>query len=194
MKNNNGIRLGLAYLFIALVDVIQRWSGWNAWYDFRNYPYGKTFCSENCLAMYLRKYAERHAGWFPMGEDSPEASLSVLYRDEPFAFPHLAGMTVPVKTVREILERGELLGPTTCGWHYVEGLRNDDDDQLGLFWDKAELGYGGHRLLEGGHLVCRVNGLIDHVRGKDWPTFLLEQEELHKKLKRPPNIKSEVIE
>ncbi len=29
------------------------------------------------------EYAERHDGWFPKGEASPEASLSLLHRENP---------------------------------------------------------------------------------------------------------------
>ncbi len=158
------------------------------------YPHGWSHCCDKSLNSTLRSYAEAHDGWFPKGEESPEASLSLLYRLEPNILEALRGKTIPSETVQTILEGGGLLGPSTCGWHYVEGLRMDDDRELALFWDKAGLGHNGEYLREGGHRVGRVAGNVDYVRGKDWPGFLAIQAELHKKLKREPKAKAEVVE
>ena len=140
----------------------------------------------------LKFYADAHDGWFPKGEASPEASLSLLYSFDRNVLYALPGKTVPESTVRAILESGKLLDPTTCGWHYVEGLRTDDDSRLGLFWDKAGLGHNGEELPEGGHYVCRLDMSVNYVRGRDWPAFLAEQAELHNQLKRQPEMKNEV--
>lgn len=164
------------------------------WSHRPRYPYGPSHCCDKGLMSTLRSYADTHDGWFPKGESTPEASLSLLYRFDRNVLYALPGKTVPESTVRTILESGRLLDPTTCGWHYVEGLRTDDDGQLGLFWDKAGLGHNGEYLREGGHLVGRVAGHVDYVRGNDWPAFLAEQAELHKKLKREPKAKAEVVE
>ncbi len=170
-----------------------------SWKLRQNYPFGFTHCCDKILSLTLLNYAEANGGWFPKGESCPEASLSLLYRANPSNLCYLPGKSVPEDTVKAILENGGLLGPTTCGWHYVEGLRNDDDSRLGLFWDKEGLNHNGGRLPEGGHYVCRVNGIVDYVRGKDWPAFLVEQAKLHKQLKREPEkhepeTKSEVVE
>lgn len=156
------------------------------WHHKYKYPYGWTHCCDKGVYLALVSYAAAHDGWYPRGESSPEASLSLLYRTNPNMLPDLPGKTVPAKIVREILEGGGLLGPETCGWHYVEGLRNDDDGRLGLFWDKVGLDHNGGRLPGGGHIVWRVDGDHDHIPAKDWPAFLAEQAELHKKLKREP--------
>ena len=68
-------------------------------------------------------YADLHDGHFPAGGGCPEASLSLLYRGE-FGMGGwiLCGKTKSPEVAQEILERGELLGPDTCDWHYVEGL------------------------------------------------------------------------
>ena len=158
------------------------------------YPFGPSHCCDKALSFALRAYAETHDGWFPKGESSPEASLCLLYRADPNILYTLPGKSIPEATVRAILEGGGLLGPTTCGWHYVEGLRDDDDSRLGLFWDKEGLGHNGETLRDGGHTIFRVNGSHDYVRGKEWPAFLNEQAELHKQLKREPETKSEVVE
>ena len=87
------------------------------------YPYGWSHCCDKGIAIALLGYAIEHDGWYPRGDESPEASLSLLYRQEPGILNDLRGKTVPESAVRARLERGELLTPETCGWHYVEGLR-----------------------------------------------------------------------
>jgi hypothetical protein len=155
-----------------------------AYYYYR-YPYGWSHCCDKNLAFALVQYADEHNGWFPKGEATPEASLSLLYRQEPTLANSLRGKTVSESVVRGRLEAGELLTPQTCGWHYVEGLRTDDDPGLALFWDKVGLGHFGERLSGGGHYVCFVSGNINHIPGDRWDEFLAEQEQLRKALKRP---------
>jgi hypothetical protein len=96
----------------------------------------------------------------------------------------LRGKTIPERSVRVRLEAGELLTPETCGWHYVEGLRNDDDRRLALFWDKAGLGHNGERLTDRGHYVCFIGGHIEYVPGDRWEAFLTDQERLRVGVKR----------
>ena len=68
------------------------------------------------------------------------------------------------------------MSPDTCGWHYVEGLRKDDDPRLALFWDKVGLGHNGERLNGGGHIVTFVDGFPKHIPESEWTGFLDEQE------------------
>ena len=96
----------------------------------------------------------------------------------------LRSKTVALEVVQATLDRGERLGPDTCGWHYVEGLRKDDDHRLALFWDKLGLGHNGERL-PGGHWVCFVRLGIEYVPQSQWEAFLVEQELLRSELKRP---------
>jgi hypothetical protein len=86
--------------------------------------------------------------------------------------------------VRARLEGGQLLTPDTCGWHYIEGQRKDDDPRVALFWDKAGLGHNGERLSGGGHYVCFVAGSIEYISGDKWEEFLAEQERLRAAVKR----------
>jgi hypothetical protein len=150
------------------------------------YPHGWSHCCDKQLEMALMTFADRHDGWFPRGEASPEASLSLLYREDPeLVTPNLLrGKTVPDSAVRARLEAGQLLTPETCGWHYVEGLRKGDDPQLALFWDKAGLGHNGERLSGGGHFVCLVSGSTEYVPGDRWEEFLVEQERLRAAVNR----------
>ena len=154
-----------------------------AWWQ-HHYPYGMSHCCDLCLSGALGDYAIIHGGAFPAGEATPAASLSLLYREKidgrPLAGANLLrGKTVPESVVKEILERGELLTPDTCGWHYVEGLRADDDPRLALFWDKAGLDHNGGRMAEGGHIVLFVP-LMDrkHIPEAEWEEFLAEQSKL----------------
>ena len=149
------------------------------------YPYGWSHCCDKGIANELLNYAIEHDGWYPRGETTAEASLSLLYRQQPGIVNDLRGKSVPESVVRAKLERGELLTPDTCGWHYVEGLREDDNPRLALFWDKAGLGHNGERLAGGGHIVHFVCGVTtEHITGDRWNEFLTEQEKLRAALKR----------
>jgi hypothetical protein len=160
------------------------------YYHYR-YPYGWSHCCDKVLAFALLQYADEHDGWFPKGEATPEASLSLLFRQEPGLAHNLRGKTVPESIVVTRLQGGELLTPETCGWHYVEGLRKDDDPRLALFWDKVGLGHNGDRLSGGGHFVCFVSGpgSIEHIPGDRWDEFLVEQEQLRAALNRPKRMR-----
>jgi hypothetical protein len=108
------------------------------------YPYGWSHSRDKQLSLALYGHAEEHGGAFPAGEATPEASLSLLYPTHTNDYV-LQGKTVPLETVKSILERGQRLDPNSCGWHYVEGLRLNDDPRLELFWNKAGLGHNGER-------------------------------------------------
>ena len=154
-----------------------------AFYRYR-YPYGWSHCCDKQLASTLSLYAGQNDGWFPRGEATPEASLSLLYKWSPDLVYLLPGKTVPLDAVRERLEGGSLITPETCGWHYVEGLRVDDDPRLALFWDKIGLGHNGERLPDGGHHVTFITGSHEYVTEDEWESFLAEQARLHAEVKR----------
>jgi hypothetical protein len=147
------------------------------------FPYGYNFSPRPDQELWsaLLEYALDHGGNFPAGEATPEASLSLLYPKYADA-NLLRGQSVPLAVVQAILDQGERLGPDTCGWHYVEGLRWDDDPRLALFWDKAGLDYSGRRRPYGGHWVVFVTGVPESINGARWETFLEEQKELLAKL------------
>ncbi len=165
--------------------VVAVFAGLGVAYHHHQYPYGQSHCCDKMIAISLSMYADNHDGWFPRGEATPEASLSLLYRQDPGLTCALPGKTVPEPVVKARLESGQLLTPETCGWHYVEGLRSDDDSRLGLFWDKAGLGHNGQRLSGGGHVVHFVSGINEYISGERWDQFVAEQEQLHQQLSRP---------
>ena len=133
MRTRTKVLLIVATLVFAGGYGLYRWHRYT-------FPYGWSHCCDLSLSSCLREYAETHGGHFPAGEATPEASLSLLYRAGLGDPGMLRGKTVPESVVREILERGVLLGPETCGWHYVEGLTLADDPRL-----RAVLGQGRPR-------------------------------------------------
>ena len=153
------------------------------YYQYR-YPYGWSHCCDKLLQQKLFNYADLHDEWFPQGEITPEASLSLLYRQDPTLLETLRGKSISRAVVEEQLDRDKLLSPDTCGWYYIEGLRKDDDPRIALFWDKTGLGHNGERLTDGGHWVCFVSGTIDYVPGAVWESFLAEQARLRSRLIR----------
>ncbi|HZU36861.1 MAG TPA: hypothetical protein VFA18_13160 [Gemmataceae bacterium] len=141
------------------------------------FPYGWSHCCDKQLMFALHQYAEDHNGAYPAGESSPEASLSLLYPKYADAYL-LRGKTVPWEKAQSLLEAGQKLGPDSCSWHYVEGLRLDDDGRLALFWDKLGLGHNGQRNPDGGAWVYFINFDSHYVSGSEWPAFLADQERL----------------
>lgn len=143
------------------------------------YPYGWSHCCSLALAGGLENYAEEHGGKYPAGQASPEASLSLLLKDEYGVDANiLRGKTVPLETVERALKKDGVLGPESCGWHYVEGLTEADDPNLAIVWDKVGLGHNGERHKGGVHEVIQVGGSRTFVRGADWEEFLDKQQQL----------------
>jgi hypothetical protein len=139
------------------------------------FPYGAYHRCDKQLWSALREYAEAHGGKFPTGEATPEASLSLLGRQYAYLLPRRG---VPTEVVEQMLDRGQLLNPETCGWNYVEGLRLDSDPKLALFWDKEGLSEVGMRLPEGGHFVSLVGWPYNYIPASEWDGFLQEQRRL----------------
>ena len=72
-----------------------------AYYRHR-YPHGWSHCCDKQLMMALLEYADRHDGWFPKGEATPQASLSLLHRENPELVTAnlLRGKTIAVRAPR----------------------------------------------------------------------------------------------
>lgn len=147
----------------------------HSWYR-SVYPFGRSHCCDKQLANVLFNYADTHDGSFPSGGETPEASLSQIhFIDEYGCASLLCGKTGSESLAQQILDQGPLLGPDTCGWNYVEGLRTDDDPRLALFWDKEGLGHNGERLAGGGHIVMFVSGFSEYIPAAKWKDFLMTQ-------------------
>lgn len=171
-------RKALRRSVIALATIAALIGAGYGWHRYA-YPYGWSHCCLKGLGLSLQIYAEQHDGHFPAGGGCPEASLSLLYREHIDADATiLCGKTKSAQAAREILERGELLGPDTCDWHYVEGLTLSDDPRLALVWDKVGLDHNGGRLPGGGHSVWRIRCGEEVIPESEWPKFVEEQERL----------------
>jgi hypothetical protein len=175
-------RTKLGLVGLAIVTLLAIAGGAYSYYRY-SFPYGWSHCCDKFLGLTLYSYAEKHEGWYPRGEATPEASLSLLSREYPDMANVLRGKTVPEAAVLERLQSGHLLTPETCGWHYVEGLKIGDDPRLALFWDKVGLGHNGGRLPDGGHHVWFLGG-SEYISAEKWESFLEEQEQLRAKLGR----------
>lgn len=151
-----------------------------AWVLQWRYPYGRSHCCIKSMFLALEIYAHEHGGLYPAGQSSPEASLSLLYREGLIDADLLCGTSVPESVARRVLESGGLLGPDTCGWHYVEGLTQKDDVRAAILWDKQELGHYGKRHRRSGREVLTVGGDVSYVLRRDWSAFESEQEMIRK--------------
>jgi hypothetical protein len=143
-------------------------------YPGSDYPYGRSHCCDKQLWFALKNYAHDHSGVFPSGGSTPEASLSLLYPQYADA-NLLRGRTVTLDRVQKNLDSSGQLDPQSCGWYYVEGLQNDDDQDLALFWDKIGLGHNGERLSVAGHTVFFIGGYSQFITEENWDKFQVDQ-------------------
>jgi hypothetical protein len=156
-----GILLGLGYIYYK-----------------HTYPFGQSHCCIKNMYFALERYADENGGRYPAGQSSAEASLSLLYKSNFMDAHTLRGMTVSEETTRKILEGGGLLGPDTCGWHYVPGLTKADDPEIAILWCKHALGHFGERTKNGGREVVFVGSGTEWISGDKWPAFLEKQKQL----------------
>ncbi len=140
------------------------------------YPYGWSHSCAKELASQLWFYAEENNGCFPSGRTTPEASLGLLYDGtDDFMIGLLRGKTVPENVTRAALKTGKF-GPESTGWHYVEGLRSDDDPQIAVAWDKIHgLGHNGQRLEWLARSVIFLDSSEQGISEEKWPDFVADQ-------------------
>jgi hypothetical protein len=165
-------------LAVAGVSFLIAVAGISGWWHY-TFPFGYSHTCSKGLGSALRIYAEAHSGWLPHGGATPEASLGLLAEDDPIdANWVLGGKNVRPEIVRAIVAKKEKFGPETCGWHYVEGLREDDEPRIMVAWDKVVgLGHNGERRRRFMHEVVFLDGSIQFVTKSAWPQFLVEQRE-----------------
>lgn len=162
-------------------------AGWLA-----RYPYGPSHCCDKILVFALSAYADTNGGWFPRGEATPEASLSLLLDIKAASLETLAGKRIELEAAERQIAATGRLSPETCDWHYVEGLRSDDDPTLALFFDKGGLGHNGEYRSEGGYRVGRIAGHVESITADQWPEFVRQQRAMHAKLDRPVKFPEDV--
>jgi hypothetical protein len=167
-------RFRRAAAVIAIVLGVLAAVGYGAWRH--HFPYGWSHCCDLQLGMALRQYAEIYNGFLPAGEKTPEASLSLLHGADLANANLLRGKIVSESAVQERLDKGQRLTPETCGWHYVEGLRDDDDGRIAVLWDKVGLDHNGGLLPAGSHTILYLIGGHDTIPAAKWSNFLDEQQ------------------
>lgn len=162
-------RIGIAVLVIGILFL--------AAYGFyrHHFPFGMYHRCDKQLWFALIEYAEAHEGKFPSGEATPEASLSLIGKEHAYLLVRRGASS---EVIYEMLARGELLDPETCGWNYVERLSLDSNPNLALFWDKEGLDEMGRRVPEGGHFVSYVGRPYEYIPASEWGGFLAEQRRL----------------
>jgi hypothetical protein len=162
----------VAFIVVAVVAE-------QVWYHY-TYPYGWSHACSKGLGLGLRSYAEDHEHWLPHGEATPEASLSLLYKyDTNVALWVLPGKNIRREFVETTLKRDGKLSPETCGWHYVEGLRDDDDLQIAVAWDKVVgLGHNGQRWPRYMHEIVHLDGSTEFIEKNQWHEFIANQKNL----------------
>jgi len=165
-----GFLLGTLAVLAFLVSYTLVWSH-------LNFPYGATHACSKVVSADLQIFAEENGHWYPHGESTPEASLGLLYTNDIQGSSYmLAGKTLSKKVVQAKLKQYGKISPETCDWHYVEGLRDDDDPQIILVWDKAVgLSHNGQR--EDGlmHEVIYVGGFSSFINKEHWPLLMAEE-------------------
>lgn len=143
------------------------------------FPYGHSHACSKVLGLALRIYAGDHGDWLPYGKATPEASLGLLYQHKPSAVSFLGGKNVARAVVEKALVKEGTPGPDACGWHYVEGLREADDPQIAVVWDKVVgLGHHGERRRGLMHEVVLLDGSMQYISKARWPQFVTEQKEM----------------
>ena len=135
-------------------------------------------------------YAVEHDGWFPHGKETPEASLSLLLAADPIRKHLLQGKNLPQNVIDEALARDGVLGPNSCGWHYVEGLREGDNPSLAVLWDRVTgLNHFGQWSKSLQCEVVMLDGSTMQMSVEYWPKFVEYQKKLLEETaaNRPPN-------
>jgi hypothetical protein len=143
------------------------------------YPNGARHICAKQIALALSMYSNDNNGFYPAGEDTPEASFSLIYEDYLHVPSILGGKTIPTEVATAVLEKGELLGPENCSWHYVEGLTEADDLNIAIFWDKEPgFGHNCERMSGGRREVVFLSSMSKYIPESEWQAFLKEQKNL----------------
>jgi hypothetical protein len=83
---------------------------------------------------------------------------------------------VPLVTAEKAWQQLGQLDPTSCGWHYVEGLSATNDPGIAIAWDKSwGLGHNGQRIRKFGREVIFLDGSTKPKLLPEWPEFAAEQ-------------------
>lgn len=168
------------WFLVTLIVIAVVAGGVGFWFR-ESFPYGHSHSCSKALAGGLLIYANDHEGWFPHGGRTPEESLSLACTNgDPYLLQGmLRGKHLPQSVVDGAFARDKVLSPESCGWHYVEGLRENDDPELAVGWDKTVgLGHNGNRMRGLEHEVWTVEGSTHLISKVAWPKLVERQRQL----------------
>ncbi len=156
------------------------------------FPYGHSHSCSKAIGSTLLIYAHDHDGWLPNGGSMPEQSFSLIWTNgDPYSVKSiLRGKHLAQAVVDAALAKDGFLSPQSCGWHYVEGLREDDGPHLAVAWDRTiGLDHNGRRRSGLVHEVILLDGSVQWVKKPKWKEFVKTQRELLAEImsKRPTN-------
>jgi len=118
------------------------------------YPYGNRGSGLLGVTIPLRLYANDHRGWFPNQTRLPLQSLKLLY---PYAPGDLAGISGNTTETKRRMQLGLDLDEGVSSLVYFPGLRDDDDPNLMMIYERQEGVFTTGRRLSG-HAVGFVGG------------------------------------
>jgi hypothetical protein len=184
-SNRRGCFVTALVLIVTFVAAVVGWWKWS-------FPYGHSHSCSKGLGVTLRIFANDHEGWYPYGGRTPEESLSLICTNgDPYHLKSLLrGKHLPQSVVDDALNRHGVLSPESCGWHYVEGLREDDNPNLAVAWDRVTgLDHNGRRRSDLQHEILRLDGSSGFISKGRWSAFIEEQQMLIAETiaKRPSN-------
>jgi hypothetical protein len=167
----------LPLILASLVVIVA--VGGRAYHRYK-FPYGYSHACAKGLSLALRIHAGSHDGWLPHGGTTPEASLGLLAKEDlNTALWVLPGKNLPRAAVHAALTNEAIaFGPESCGWHYVEGLREDDDPEIVVAWDKTVgLDHNGGRQMGLAHECVWLSGSTSFASTAEWEQLIGRQKE-----------------
>jgi hypothetical protein len=175
-KTKRNGRFKKLLLILAAILGLTVAGGW-AWYCY-TFPYGFNHCCSKQLGMSLKIFASDNNGWYPLGGKTPEASLSLVCTNDPTMLYVVRGKSVSLKAAQQTWDRDGVLNPEACGWHYIEGLREGDDPEIAVAWDKVTgLGHDGERRKNLAHEVVFLDASTHFIPKTGWTQFVAEQKQ-----------------
>jgi hypothetical protein len=146
------------------------------------FPYGHRTCFLPCMLSALRIYAHEHEHAFPDGTNA-HVALQKLYPQFMTAADNLAGVTGNIAVTRVVLSTNGNLTSNESSWVYIPGLKDTDDGDLMILYERTSgVGSNGRRM-PGGRVVGFINGSMRMIPDAEWERFLAEQAKLRVKVK-----------
>ena len=143
------------------------------------YPFCDRGCTLRCMHGALLAFAARHYGFFPSSKTGAFDALQKLYPEYMPSGRELAGISGDVRGLTNALFNKSPINESLTSWVYIQGLRESDDPQVAVLWERRPgLDSSGRRNFSGARAVVLISGEITNVSLADWPSFTNRQEKL----------------